>query len=67
MDMGFEENRNVDMEYTCCICGSVCRGWGNNPWPVVKDADAKCCDECNGTIVIAARLEQMFGKEKKND
>ena len=53
-------------EFKCCICGNLIIGeWGNNPWPVVKDEDAKCCDECNSTVVLAARLGQMFGKENE--
>lgn len=50
-------------EYVCCICGKKFTGWGNNPWPVVKDDDARCCDVCNDTEVIPARLAQMFSKE----
>ena len=51
--------------YRCCICGKTFTGWGNNPWPVVKDEDARCCDECNDLKVVPARLEQMFSKESK--
>lgn len=43
----------------CCICGEKFRGWGNNPWPVVKDDNASCCDECNATVVIPARIEGL--------
>ena len=32
-------------------CGKEIIGFGNNPWPI-KD----CCDECNSTVVIQARL-----------
>ncbi len=45
----------------CCICGSIITGWGNNPWPVVKDEDAECCAICNDTVVLTARFKQMFG------
>lgn len=44
---------------TCVLCGKTFRGWGNNPWPLSDDEDAVCCDECNGTRVIPARLAQM--------
>lgn len=50
-------------EYICCICGKKFTGWGNNPYPVVKDENARCCDECNSTVVIPTRIEQMYGKE----
>jgi hypothetical protein len=39
-------------------------GWGNNPYPVVEDADARCCDACNAEKVLPARLAQMFGSKE---
>ena len=44
------------MEHKCCICGKKFVGWGNNPWPVNIDEKARCCDKCNDTFVIPARL-----------
>lgn len=41
----------------CCICGREFTGWGNNPWPVKEDGE--CCDECNRTKVIPARLMRV--------
>lgn len=41
-------------EKTCCICGKKFTGWGNDPWPVKKEGE--CCDECNNSQVLAARL-----------
>lgn len=49
--------------YECCICHKIFKDWGNDPWPVVKDDDARCCDDCNNRVVLAARLAQMFSKE----
>lgn len=49
----------------CCICGMNFTGWGNNPWPVVKDEDATCCDDCDAMYVIPARIKEMFG-DKNN-
>lgn len=41
----------------CCICGKVLDDeLGNNPAPVVKDEKAGCCDHCNLTVVVPARL-----------
>lgn len=43
----------------CCLCGKKYEHWGNNPAPLMKDTDKKpnrCCDECNATKVITARL-----------
>jgi len=48
----------------CCICGKPLNGYGNNPWPYVKDENARCCDECNAKV-IAARIE--LSKKGVND
>lgn len=40
---------------TCCICGKKFGGYGNNPWPVKQDGE--CCDDCNFTKVIPARIK----------
>ena len=51
----------------CCICGERFTGWGNNPYPVVDDEDARCCDKCNGDTVIPARIAAMYrSKEGKS-
>ena len=50
-------------DFACCICGKGSKGCGNNPETVGAlkySLDAKCCDECNDTVVIPARLEAMF-------
>ncbi|MBR4377316.1 MAG: hypothetical protein IKP50_00300 [Bacilli bacterium] len=46
--------------YTCCICGETFTGWGNNPWPLSDNEDDRCCDDCNNSTVLSARLEMMF-------
>lgn len=46
----------------CCICGYEFYGFGNNPWPVVNDEYARCCDNCNARVVIPARLAKMMEK-----
>lgn len=43
-------------EKICCICGKAFVGWGNNPYPVNENEDARCCDECNSKYVIPARI-----------
>ena len=53
-----------NQEYVCCICGQKFTGWGNNPYPVVDDDDAMCCDMCNQTRVLPARMAQMFGRKE---
>lgn len=42
----------------CVICGQKIIGYGNNARPV---KEGKCCDECNYTKVIPARIYQSIG------
>ena len=50
--MNKEENAK-----TCCLCGNKYWGWGNNAWPL--DNDGRCCDYCNATRVVIARIREM--------
>ena len=49
--------------FICCLCGKRSLGWGdnqeygNNPSPL-KDK-GECCDKCNSTKVIPARLKSL--------
>lgn len=45
--------------YKCSICGKEFDDWGNNPYPVTKGVDDRCCDKCNDEFVIPARIEEM--------
>lgn len=42
--------------YTCCICGHKFHDYGNNPQPISQNIGDRCCNECNQTHVIPARL-----------
>lgn len=44
--------------HTCCFCGKHIEGYSNNAQPV---KDGACCDECNASIVIPARLKDAYG------
>lgn len=46
-------------KFKCCICGQQFIGFGNNPWPISKKENDRCCDACNATKVIPARLQNM--------
>ena len=35
----------------CCLCGKEFTGYGNNPYPLVKEQGARCCDECNEIVI----------------
>ena len=39
----------------CVICGKEFTGYGNNPWPAAKYG--RCCDDCNFSVVLPARLK----------
>ncbi len=49
----------------CCICGCEFIGWGNNPYPIVNDENARCCDDCNKLLVIPARIAQLYSRDKE--
>ena len=51
-----------DKLMTCCICGKLFYGYGNNPEPIRKVG--RCCDECNQSLVIPARLAEVINKNK---
>ena len=40
----------------CNICKAPYNGYGNNAAPV---KDGRCCDICNQTIVIPARMQNI--------
>ncbi len=40
----------------CVLCGKKIDGYGNNPAPLANESKHSCCDECNVTKVIPARL-----------
>jgi hypothetical protein len=42
--------------FVCSICHEEADGFGNNARPI---NDGRCCDHCNRTIVIPARLRAM--------
>ena len=42
--------------FKCCICGKLCEGFGNNPYPL--QTEGRCCDDCN-KLVIIARIKKI--------
>lgn len=52
----------MEEKHICCICGQEFTGYGNNPYPVNSDEDARCCDDCNDTVVIPARLGELTNR-----
>ena len=50
----------MEEEHICCICGKRFKGYGNNPEPVKKFEDGVCCNECNESVVMTARIEKIM-------
>ncbi len=48
--------------WRCVICRKMTFGYGNNAEPVKK---GRCCDWCNISVVIPARI-RMMRKEENN-
>lgn len=47
----------------CCFCRvRMVEPYTNNPWPASTDPQDRCCDDCNITQVIPARLAGFFQK-----
>lgn len=45
----------MDETGTCSLCGETYTHYGNNPEPLGSYSE-RCCDDCNATKVIPARL-----------
>ena len=49
----------------CCLCQQPYEQYGNNPWPLVPDDDiSRCCNDCNITKVVPARLLSIFNVQR---
>ncbi len=48
----------------CVICGAEIEGHGNDARPV---KDGRCCDSCNMTVVVPARIAQSEGNPENRD
>ena len=57
--MGKEKETKMEKQDAnqCCLCGDEIDGWGNNPAPLVSwdEDESRCCNDCNGELVIPAR------------
>ena len=45
----------------CCICGKEIEDYGDNAEPVKK---GRCCNFCNQTIVIPARIRAIINSKE---
>ena len=46
----------------CSICQGEYTHFGNNAQPV---NDGRCCDNCNETVVVPARINQLARKKEE--
>lgn len=51
----------------CILCGVEFEGMGKSPSPLASVDDGVCCDECNESRVIPARLRQAEGDSEADD
>jgi len=49
----------------CSFCGKTYENYGNDPWPLAPKyaSNMRCCDACNMSKVIPARLKLMKGEK----
>ena len=52
----------MDRDGYCCLCGEDFTNYGNYAWPLREHDDDRCCDTCNNTQVIPARLRLWWAK-----
>ena len=52
----YDKDTSETNSVTCCLCGRTIEGYGNNPFPLSENEDDRCCDNCNWTKVIPARI-----------
>jgi hypothetical protein len=53
--------------YQCCICENNFSGYGHNPQPIDDTEGARCCDRCNSSVVIPARLKNYILGSESSD
>lgn len=52
----------------CAICGKEIESkFGNNPYPVRTDEDARCCNKCNEAFVIPSRISLVRIPREKHE
>ena len=49
-------NKRLTRKGICSICGEKYDHSGNNAEPVIDDG--RCCDHCNWTVVLPARVRE---------
>ena len=52
-----------DVVHVCSICNIEFTGYGHNPQPLIDDINARCCDDCNMSVIIARLVERRNKNE----
>ena len=53
-------------KFKCCFCGEEVEGYGNDPSPIqTENENDECCDVCNLTKVVPARMELFLNSQKE--
>ena len=69
--LGGKDELDMD-ENRCSLCNSLIEvevsGWnkGHNPWPLRRNETDRCCQTCNDTVVMPARLRLAVAVRKKH-
>ncbi len=54
--MKFRERKDIMKKKICCLCKKEMHEFGNNPYPLKETGS--CCNVCNYTKVIPARIKK---------
>lgn len=64
-----DQYQDLNRAGSCCLCDGDFFDFGHNPWPLVPDDDdySRCCDSCNTSKVLPARLAMLNNILPKRD
>jgi len=58
----YQRIQDLKSKPTCCLCGNLCDcPYGHNPYPLAEDG--KCCNSCNASKVIPARMKGLINTQ----
>jgi len=57
-----KKKRSLTKKSLCVMCNAPIIDYGNNPWPLAEDG--RCCDNCNITKVVPARINMTINMKR---
>jgi len=63
----YNKNNTTMDNQKCCLCEEEMDDMGNNPEPLMDGPEDRCCDYCNRTKVVPARLGALLEKAHSKD